>query len=152
MAQRTKNFSDREFECSCCGQLNISATWIKFIEKLQEARDQAQVPFTINSGARCAKHNQAVGGKRDSSHLITEFNLAADIKTQNSHVRHRILRSVYAVGFDRVGIGQNFIHVDMDYSKAQGVTWVYKVRTIIRWIKHPVQLAKAKINQRRTAK
>ena len=68
------------------------------------------------------EHNAEVGGVSGSSHLT---GWAADIRADSSNRRFLILRGLLAAGFNRVGIGQNFIHVDCDPSKAGNVSWLY---------------------------
>ncbi len=93
-----------------------------FMRKLKQARDFAGTPFTINSGHRTTSHNKKVGGKIDSSHLD---GLAGDISCSNSRQRALILSSVIRAGFNRIGIGKTFIHVDNDPSKPKDVFWMY---------------------------
>lgn len=78
--------------------------------------------MTINSGCRCARHNQNVGGSPNSSHVR---GLAADIRCSNSLSRYNLLQSLMAEGFQRIGIEPEFIHVDMDLSKPQSLIWLY---------------------------
>jgi len=118
---RVKHFTDKEFNCRCCGKLNISAN---LVLKLDLARDLAETPFIITSGYRCQKHNKKVGGVKDSAHVK---GLAVDIAVQNNITRLSILRGLIIAGFRRIGIGSNFIHVDIDNSKANNV-WLYKDR------------------------
>jgi len=74
------------------------------------------------SGYRCPEYNKAVGGKSDSSHLK---GLAADIRAQTSSERFAIVNGLVKAGFVRIGMGRDFIHVDMDMSKPQHLMWVY---------------------------
>jgi len=112
-------FKIKEFECPCCGENLISPT---LVSKLNNAREIAGVPFVINSGYRCEKHNKEVGGSPTSSHLK---GLAADIKTAGSRNRFKILNALIKAGFTRLGIGESFIHCDIDKTKAQEVCWTY---------------------------
>jgi len=93
-----------------------------FIEKLFAARSVSNTPFRITSGYRTKQHNKKVGGKNDSSHLK---GVAADIQVNNSMERFNILYALILAGFTRIGIGANFIHVDNDKDKTQGVIWTY---------------------------
>jgi zinc D-Ala-D-Ala carboxypeptidase len=119
MGDLSKNFSRPEFECPCgCGYDQIE---FALVESLQKVRDNFG-PMTINSGCRCGPHNRSVGGSPQSSHLR---GLAADIRSANSLSRFNLIRSLLAVGFKRIGIGQEFIHVDQDLSKPQSLIWLY---------------------------
>ena len=46
------------------------------LEKLEELRGWYNAPIKINSGCRCAAHNKAIGGYKNSQHLYAR---AADI-------------------------------------------------------------------------
>jgi len=114
-----RHFTRSEFDCRCCGRNDMKQD---FLLKLDLARDAAGVPFRINSGFRCKKHNAAEGGTKMSSHLR---GLAADIAAENSPIRFKILMGLIMAGFTRIGIGPDFIHVDDDPEKPPRVAWLY---------------------------
>ena len=68
------------------------------------------------------QHNREVGGTENSAHLA---GLAVDIKCTDAWSRFKILHALLSVGFQRIGIGRTFIHVDDDLTKPQGVVWDY---------------------------
>lgn len=100
---------------------------LEFLEKLDKARELAGIPFKITSGFRVpadidrlkkkgykvAKHSPHLGG------------WAADIATLDSVSRFIILKALLDVGFNRIGMGSTFIHVDCDPTKAPFVIWGY---------------------------
>lgn len=94
----------------------------KFLDKLDNARDVARIPFIVNSGYRTKQHNEEVGGVSNSSHLK---GYAADISCNSSIDRYKMIRAFIFVGFNRIGIGKNFIHVDCDPKKPKNVIWYY---------------------------
>lgn len=106
-----------EFACPCCGDNAIEQ---RLVNRLNVCRDDAGVPFVINSGFRCADHNGHVGGSATSSHLV---GLAADIDAENSIDRYKILTALLKNGFTRLGVYPGWIHCDIDESKPQGVIW-----------------------------
>jgi uncharacterized protein YcbK (DUF882 family) len=113
-----KYFKQEEFACKCgCGYDAISPL---LAERLDAAREMAGVPFIVNSGCRCPKHNKAVGGVDDSSHTL---GLATDIHLTPGY-SNRIIEACRA-NFDRIGIGATFIHVDVDESKPSPAEWAY---------------------------
>lgn len=119
MGDLTKHFSRWEFECSCgCEYDQMQA---RIVERLQRVRENFG-PLIIHSGCRCEVHNHRVGGSPFSSHLR---GLAADIRCANSFSRFHLIRSLLAEGFQRIGLGQDFIHVDMDRTKTQSLVWLY---------------------------
>ena len=98
-----------------------------FLSMLDEARDCAGIPFVITSGFRSVAHNKKLikegyNASRNSSHLL---GLAADIYCTDSRSRYIILDALQEVGFTRIGIAPNFIHVDLDTNKPQHRIWVY---------------------------
>ena len=116
------NFERNEFDCRCgCGFNNVKDM---FLWRLQFARTEAQMPFIVNSGCRCPKHNASkrVGGKPDSDHLKGE---AADIKVSNSSERWRVVNAAINAGFRRIGIGDGFVHLGVNWSNPQNVMWLY---------------------------
>lgn len=120
MLNNNKYFKKRELDCSCCGELKMSEG---LIDKLTKAREIAGIPFIINSGYRCPKHNKAVGGVDNSSHVL---GYAVDIKVTSTRNRFLILNALLEVGFNRIGIYNTFIHADVDPTKSSNVVWYGK--------------------------
>lgn len=116
-------FSEPEFHCKCNRQHEVQVIDERLIWMLDLARDRAGLPFVITSGYRCIEHNTEVGGVVNSAHLK---GLAADIHVENPRARWIILKSLLSIGFCRIGIGRNFIHVDIDDTKEMGVVWLYE--------------------------
>jgi hypothetical protein len=95
-----------------------------FLQKLDVARDLAKVKFKISSGFRCIRHDLKVrDGKPGGSH---PKGVAADIQTTGSHSRYKILTALLQVGFYRIGIAKDFIHVDDDTTKPPKIIWLYE--------------------------
>ena len=129
-------FKPSEFACRCgCGFLVVppgrvgEPDYVKglldgkdkaraFLNDLDYARDIARVPFVVNSGCRCVAHNAAIGGEHDSAHCK---GLAADISCLDPDQRKSILTGLLTVGFNRIIIYDDFIHVDDDETKNAGV-------------------------------
>lgn len=98
---------------------------------LDLARDKAGVPFVITSGLRTADQNSALSGAvSDSAHLK---GLAVDLEVSgDDHALNRMMYGLDLAGFCRIGLyfsieGSTLmprhIHVDVDTSKPQQVTW-----------------------------
>jgi len=101
---------------------NLDKMDADFLTALDEARELAGIPFKINSAYRTPEHNAKIGGKPNSSHLK---GLAVDISVTNSRQRFIVLNALISVGFNRIGIADTFIHVDLDRDKSQQVIWTY---------------------------
>ena len=92
-----------------------------FLQKLDEARELAGIPFIINSAYRSPEHPLSIKNPT-SSHIK---GLAVDISVNDSRTRFIILNALIKVGFNRIGIADTFIHVDLSVDKAQQVIWTY---------------------------
>lgn len=120
MGDLTRNFDRSEFACRCgCGFADID---LSFVEKLQAVRDRIGMAMYINSGCRCEKHNAEEGGVKHSAHMR---GLAADIKTEDGELRFKLLAAALAEGFERIGIGKTFVHLDVDHELPHPRVWPY---------------------------
>ena len=119
MGDLTKNFSNYEFDCPCCGKLGIKH---KLVLIAQATRDIYGQRVIINSGVRCHAHNLEEGGKPNSDHLTGD---GIDIHCTTSRLRYHILRSAIEAGVNRIGIGSNFIHLGISDDNPQQVVWTY---------------------------
>ena len=108
-----------ECKCGCRGNL-IDPRVVTMHQAIEEECLMGDLP--VNSGWRCQKHNKAVGGSPTSSHLR---GLAADIGCKSSAQRYELLRAAMHQGVGRIGIGKNFVHIDIDRSKDKRVIWLY---------------------------
>ena len=110
-------FTRDMFACPCCGQCEMDPD---FIEKLDKAREIADMPFIITSGFRCAGHNADVGGRENSRHL---HGCAADIAIDNQIHRGRVLQALYLAGFTSAALAEGFTHVDDSENTWLGIYW-----------------------------
>ena len=126
-----QHFDAHEFRCPCCDYNRPDEGLIRL---LCVARETCGVPFVITSGCRCLTRNQLVGGKTASSHLPIKdgsydgkegTSKAVDIHVPDSYTRFQILDALLIAGFKRIGVGNTFIHADVDSSKPQKVIWGY---------------------------
>jgi uncharacterized protein YcbK (DUF882 family) len=101
-------FSAKELNCRCgCGMV-CQPVLISMLNQLREAWG---LPLTLNSAARCEKHNKEVGGEPGSQHLKGR---AADINTTNLNPKEvrNLAKMAQTLGFRGIGIGKSFLHVD----------------------------------------
>lgn len=97
------------------------------IEALDIARDIAGFPFIITSGFRSIAHNRKLlsegyAASTKSSHLL---GWAADIAVPNPRKRFLMMEALLDAGFTRFGIGDDYLHVDMDPNKSSNTIWTY---------------------------
>ena len=99
----------------------------KLLVMLDMVRDKFDKPIHIESGYRTKEYNESLAARGykaspNSSHLR---GLAVDIACNNSVDRYHLLNCLLDVGFTRIGVGNTFIHVDIDKDKAKEVIWTY---------------------------
>ena len=85
-----------------------------FLQKLDNAREIAGIPFKINSAYRTTEHHNAIYKKlgkepTKSAHLIGK---AADIHCTDSKSRFIIISALLDANISRIGIADTFIHCD----------------------------------------
>lgn len=119
----TKNFREEEFFCKCgCGTFKVCD---RLINRLQMLRESLAVRIVITSGCRCWNHNHAVGGKPSSYHLVEGDRAcrAVDISCVDDPLRFRIIETAVTLGFLGIGIGPDFVHLDVRQGKPK--LWHY---------------------------
>ena len=116
MSFQAINFKEDEFKCPCCGKVEMDQ---EFITKLDAARIVSGVPYIITSGCRCEKHNKTVGSTSDN-HIK---GVAAHIQCRLGHTRLKIVQGLTKAGFKRIGIGQSFVHCDVNNREPS--LWIY---------------------------
>ena len=114
-------FSERDF-AGADPACSIEQMNPEFLSRLDRARAIAGVPFVVNSAYRSVEHEKSRGRNGTSTHTK---GLAVDIRTRHSHERYRILKGLLDEGFSRVGIGEGFVHADMDPEKPHQLVWDY---------------------------
>ena len=115
----TDNFYRDEFACKCgCGSDDID---MELVSLLQEVREEYGFSIKITSAVRCESHNSSdkVKGSSTSAHLS---GYAADLYCDNASRRYLLL-SILFTKFTRIGVYDNFFHVDVDSSKPSPVCW-----------------------------
>lgn len=117
----TPKTDPRLFFCPCCHKEGIQQG---LVDKLNIARGLYGKAMSVSSGIRCEKHNAAVGGVQSSAHVD---GTAADIYCYDVFNRFKMIKAFYDAGFNRIGISNSFIHVDISTKPEhpQNVVWVY---------------------------
>lgn len=112
----TKHFHLREFECGCqkCETQQIDTL---LLDKLDDLRQELGSVIVVTSGFRCESHNKAVGGKRNSRHLLGQ---AADIFGKEVTISK--LLSLCETKFLGIGVASTFLHLDVRDKKSR---WTY---------------------------
>lgn len=117
MGTISKDFSYKEFEasdvadkkgiCNVITSFEVRDAILSLVETvLQPLRDAWGMPLHINSGYRCKKLNEAVGGVPTSQHVKGE---AADIAAENPAELARLAVSL-ELPFDQMILYPTFVH------------------------------------------
>ena len=112
--------------CGACGNKGLKRP---FLDVLEAARVRANIPFRITSGYRCESYQDLLrsqGYETANGTSPHSKGVAVDIGTKNGEERFAIIRALLTVGFNRLGIGSNFLHVDMDRDRLSKYIWHYK--------------------------
>lgn len=118
--ENSKYFAYSEFVCGCgCGCCRMDS---EFIYKLNQLREKCGFGFIVNSGYRCPDWNEQCGGAVNSGHCL---GLAADIRCIEDRKRGLIIKNAIELGFKRIGIGKNYLHLDMKPTEQEITIWTY---------------------------
>lgn len=107
---KIKYFNKSEFKCRC-GECDGGIMNKDLIYKLEDLRKQIRRPIVVTSGFRCTDYNRKIGGSRSSKHLTgraVDFSIAGF----NSSEKYNVIKEIMDIGFNGIGIGKTFIHVD----------------------------------------
>lgn len=124
MTYLSEHFEVEEFECPCCG-FNYEISQLESLARaLEKMRSEINSPIIITSGRRCFAHNSHLPDSvPNSQHVI---GCACDLYSPNISIT-RLACVAYLVGFRYIGIGDDFLHVDMrDFGNSgAGAIWHY---------------------------
>ena len=117
-----KYFKPEEFDSPDRSGSGIMMSHL-LIKLLEELRVKLNEPIKINSGYRTKEHNEKLkGAVENSAHTR---GLAVDITCPDSSYRYVLVKAAIEIGFLRIGVGRDFLHLDMDEEKPQAVVWLY---------------------------
>ena len=120
-------FKLSEFDCRSTPGSGAKFMDLRFLRRLAHSRHISGIPFIITSGYRTKEYNEKLiqDGLRASKNSPHLRGYAADISCTDSHQRSKIINSLITSGFNRIGIGKSFIHVDSDPNLQSNLIWTY---------------------------
>lgn len=118
---RAHFFSDEEFE-ACSPSCSRSQINDASLARLDLCRSIAKTPFVLSSAYRSREYEISKGRSGNGAH--TEGR-AFDIRCVDASIRMRIVRAALEVGFQRIGIGKTFVHLDDSPNLKHEVIWLY---------------------------
>ena len=128
MGDISEHFSAREFSCPCfrCFGKERGRPSKKLLAVLEGLRALIGRPIHITSGYRCPQHNAEVGGVFPSEYTGDDDTTdAADIICLGDAERFEVVRALFTLKVQRIGIGRTFIHVGVSPSLPQPCIWTY---------------------------
>ena len=114
-------FCEKEFK-TCVPPGSMQDMDQRLLTMLDACRREAGIPFILNSAYRSEEYDRAKGRTTNSAH---HRGLAVDIRATDGATKYKIVEAALFVGFNRIGIGSTFIHLDCDESLPQNVIWTY---------------------------
>lgn len=121
MIKKYTYFNQSDFD-KCSPKCSIHDMDEDFMQRLDECRKVAGIPFVLTSAYRSAEHDRSKGRSGTGAHTTGK---AVDVRAVNSRSRFRIIAAAIQCGFTRIGIHKSFIHLDTSESHAQEVLWLY---------------------------
>ena len=112
-------FRETEFQKVGCSSKDMS---LDLLNKLDHFRELYGQPVTISSAFRSVEHEKKHGRTGTSSHCK---GLAVDIYCIGDQTRFEMLNAALLAGFCRIGVGNTFLHLDIDPDKTQDCIWTY---------------------------
>lgn len=116
---KAKYFSEKELQNVSSSPLIINDD---SLARLDALREHVGAPLVLNSAYRSVEHEKAHNRSGLSAHTRGR---AFDIRCFDPLLRWKIVVGALAVGFNRIGIGKNYIHVDDDPAMSSPRIWVY---------------------------
>jgi uncharacterized protein YcbK (DUF882 family) len=119
----TENFSLSEFESKDGSETpeEVKQNLQKLANNLQILRNYLGKPIFINSGYRSTIHNQAVGGAKNSQHVLGK---ASDIRVKDMQPKEVYLAIEKLINKGEMlqgglGLYRNFVHYDIRKTKVR---------------------------------
>ena len=79
-------------------------------------------PIILNSAYRTVKYEKSKKRTGNSSHTK---GCAVDIRCATDSYKFLIVQTALALGIKRIGVGDVYVHIDIDKDKTQNVIWTY---------------------------
>lgn len=114
------HFSDSELACHHC---NVNGVVQELLDALEALRLKVGAPIVVNCAYRCPAHNAAVGGVRDSQHVLGR---AADIQVAGKTARALYGAALQVPQIKGLGVSdhQGYLHIDVRES-ILSARWCY---------------------------
>lgn len=116
-----KYFKPEEFK-RCQPSCDIDQMEPELLRLLDLLREKVHFPIVLNSAYRSVEYEKQMGRSGSSAHTLGQ---AVDIRCTSVSRRFKIVKAAFEVGFTRIGIDKNFIHLDTSLTHDDFVLWLY---------------------------
>lgn len=114
-------FTNNDFK-NCIPACNINDMSEDLMILLDKMRKIINQPIIINSAYRTKEYERKKGRNGTSSHCKGN---AVDIRCTTDSYKFLIVQTALSLGIKRIGVGDTYIHIDIDKDKTQNVIWTY---------------------------
>jgi zinc D-Ala-D-Ala carboxypeptidase len=113
-----KLYISKTFKCKCGCNGNIKPEVVSLCNKIYQLTDRY---YPVNSGFRCIRHNENIGGSPTSSHCR---GYAVDLAVEDSSSRYKLIKALINLNICRFGVYNWGVHLDIDPDKDENVCWI----------------------------
>jgi len=122
------HFTYKEMACRCCGSYSINPKLLLSLEwfrTLVSSHRSTDTPLIINSAYRCPQHNAAVGGSKNSQHMLGN---AADVRIPTGLSPRLVVEFLERIPYvGGIGLYSNFVHIDIRPRMVNGTREMWSV-------------------------
>lgn len=106
----------------CTPKCDISELSSVLVERLILLQKYIGFQLTITSAYRSQSYERSKGRKGTSSHCR---GLAVDVSAKDSYTRYNVVVGAALAGIPRIGVGETFVHLDIDETKPHPIIFTY---------------------------
>jgi hypothetical protein len=121
-----RHYKPVDFMCNC-GECHKPTVAPSVVRALDDVREAVGLPLPVQKGARCQAANGRSKGAPNSPHVPNGDGLAwaVDVMCNGADLRAKVLDAARAQGFNWIGLGRNWVHLEIRADKEPRL-WVVR--------------------------